>query len=58
MGYRARLIGARLEIDCPKGKGTRVSCYLPDNAAQPKDRKNTRTRPFPARIAKALASVV
>jgi PAS domain S-box-containing protein len=58
MGYRARLIGARLEIDCPKGKGTRVSCYLPDNAAQPKDRKSTRPRPFPARIAKALASVV
>src|SRR6266705_2945952 len=27
MGYRAQLIDARLEIDCPKGRGTRVSCY-------------------------------
>jgi len=26
MGYRARLIGARLEIDSPKEGGTRVSC--------------------------------
>src|SRR2546430_5265218 len=30
MGYRARLMGARLEIDSPKRGGTRVSCYLPD----------------------------
>jgi two-component system sensor kinase FixL len=32
MGYRARLIGARLEIDSPKAGGTRVSCYLPNNS--------------------------
>src|SRR6266702_2020518 len=44
MGYRARLIGARMEIDSPKGGGTRVSCYLPDNAIQSRKRKNTRTR--------------
>jgi PAS domain S-box-containing protein len=30
MDYRARLIGARLEIDSPKQGGTRVACYLPD----------------------------
>src|SRR5205814_535233 len=42
MGYRARLIGARLEIDSPKEGGTRVSCYLPNNAVQSRKRKNTR----------------
>ena len=30
MDYRARLIGARLEIDSPKQGGARVACYLPD----------------------------
>ena len=30
MDYRARLIGARLEIDSSKQGGTRVACYLPD----------------------------
>ena len=39
MSYRAQLIGARLEIDSPKGRGTRVSCYLPINAAQSKEKK-------------------
>jgi signal transduction histidine kinase len=34
MNYRAQLMGARLEIDSPKGGGTRVSCYLPDGAVQ------------------------
>ena len=58
MGYRARLIGARLEIDSPKGGGTRVSCYLPNNAAQSKERKNAQTRSFPARITKALAALI
>src|SRR5207245_2403376 len=28
MKYRAQLIGGRLEIDSPKNRGTRVSCYL------------------------------
>ena len=58
MGYRARLMGARLEIDSPKRGGTRVSCYLPDRRLQPKERKNNRTRPFPARIVKALATLI
>jgi PAS domain S-box-containing protein len=40
MKYRAQMIGGRLEIDSPKGGGTRVSCYLPNNAFQSKERKN------------------
>jgi signal transduction histidine kinase len=58
MGYRARLMGARLEIDSPKGGGTRVSCYLPDKAVQSKKRQNNRTQPLPGRIAKVLATLV
>jgi PAS domain S-box-containing protein len=58
MGYRARLMGARLEIDSPKSGGTRVSCYLPDRRVQSKEGKNNRTRPLPARIVKALAVLV
>ena len=58
MGYRARLIGARLEIDSPKGRGTRVSCYLPINAVQSKERKNAQKRSFPAKIRKALAALI
>src|SRR6266700_5143951 len=57
MSYRAQLIGARLEIDSPKGGGTRVSCYLPDNAVQSRKRKNTRTRSVPAKITKVLAAL-
>jgi PAS domain S-box-containing protein len=30
MNHRARSIGARLKIECPKKGGTRVTCYLPD----------------------------
>ena len=40
MGNRARLIGARLEIDSPKRGGTCVSCYLPDKTVQSKGEKN------------------
>jgi PAS domain S-box-containing protein len=58
MGYRARLIGARLEIDTPKGGGTRVSCYLPNNALQSQERKNAKIRSFPAKITKALAALI
>lgn len=58
MGYRARLIGARLEIDSQKQGGTRVSCYLPDNRVNSKKGKNTRTRAFPAKIRKALAALI
>jgi PAS domain S-box-containing protein len=52
MGYRARLISARLEIDAPKGGGTRVSCYLPDNAVQSKKRKDAKTELFPQKSRK------
>src|SRR6266436_1154718 len=58
MGYRARLIGARLEIASPKGGGTCVSCYLPNNAVQSKKRKSAQTRSFPAKITKALAALI
>jgi two-component system, LuxR family, sensor kinase FixL len=58
MGYRARLMGARLEIDSPKGRGTRVSCYVPNKSVQSKKRKNNRTQPLPAIIAKALTALI
>jgi PAS domain S-box-containing protein len=58
MGYRTRLIGARLEIDSPKRGGTRVSCYLPDKAIQPKEPKDTHALPFQAKITKALAALI
>ena len=58
MGYRARLIGARLEIDTPKGGGTCVSCYLPNNAVQSQKRKNAKMGSFPAKITKALAALI
>ena len=35
MKYRAQLMGGRLEIDSPKTGGTRVSCHIPNHAAQP-----------------------
>jgi signal transduction histidine kinase len=58
MGYRARLMGARLEIDSPRRGGTRVSCYLPDKAVQSKKGKNNRIRPLPIKITKALAALI
>src|SRR5437773_1312475 len=58
MGYRARLIGARLEIDTPKTGGTRVSCCLPNNALQSQERKKAKMRSFPAKITKALAALI
>jgi PAS domain S-box-containing protein len=58
MGYRARLMGARLEIDSPRRGGTRVSCYLPDKAVQSKKGKNNRTRLLPIKITKALAALI
>jgi PAS domain S-box-containing protein len=55
MGYRARLMGARLEIDSPKRGGTCVSCYLPDNAST--QRRESQTGSFRAKIAKASALI-
>jgi signal transduction histidine kinase len=40
MDYRARLIGARLEIDSSKQGGTRVACYLPDVPLQSRQNGN------------------
>ena len=40
MDYRARLIGARLEIGSPKQGGTRVACYLPDVPLQSPSKGN------------------
>jgi PAS domain S-box-containing protein len=39
MKYRARSMGGRLEIECPKKGGTRVACYLPDKALQSRKEK-------------------
>ena len=40
MSYRAQLMGGRLEIDSPKNKGTRVSCYLPHHVSPSRNMKN------------------
>src|SRR5213596_2648308 len=40
MNYRAQLIGGRLEIDSPKNRGTRVSCYLPRRVSPSRNAKN------------------
>ncbi|HEY2625857.1 MAG TPA: ATP-binding protein [Candidatus Udaeobacter sp.] len=53
MDYRARLIGARLEIDSPKKGGTRVACYLPDAPLQLRKKENGQPRQFAAKITKA-----
>ncbi len=58
MNYRARAIGGRLEIECPKKGGTRVTCYLPNKALPLQKREKARPRLFPARITKALAALI
>ena len=40
MNYRAQLAGGRLEIDSPKNRGTRVSCYLPRRMSPSRNAKN------------------
>ena len=40
MNYRAQLAGGRLEIDSPKNRGTRVSCYLPRRVSPSRNAKN------------------
>jgi signal transduction histidine kinase len=40
MNYRAQLVGGRLEIDSPKNRGTRVSCYLPCRMSPSRNAKN------------------
>ncbi len=46
MNYRARAIGGRLEIECPKKGGTRVACYLPDKVVQSPRKGNARPGPL------------
>jgi PAS domain S-box-containing protein len=50
MDYRARLIGARLEIDSPRQGGTRVACYLPDVPLQSPKKGNGQPGQFTAKI--------
>ncbi len=57
MKYRASAIGGRLEIESSKKGGTRVACYLPDNAHKSPKKQNDRPKPFPAKIAKALTAL-
>lgn len=40
MNYRARAIGGRLAIECPKKGGTRVTCYLPNKALPSQEGQN------------------
>jgi len=61
MNYRAQSIGGRLEIDSRKGGGTRVSCYLPDGASQPRKprtNENGQRRILGRKITKALTALV
>jgi signal transduction histidine kinase len=46
MKYRARAIGGRLEIECPKKGGTRVLCYLPEKALKSSKKENARPSSF------------
>ena len=57
MNYRARAIGGRLEIECPKRGGTRVACYLPDKALRAQKNEKAGTG-LPAKIAKALTALI
>jgi len=57
MHYRARTIGGRLEIECPKRGGTRVACYLPDKALRAQKNEKAGTG-LPAKIAKALTALI
>ena len=48
MNYRAQLAGGRLEIDSPKNRGTRVSCYLPSSACRRRVTRKMASRPAEA----------
>jgi two-component system sensor kinase FixL len=58
MKYRAQMIGGRLEIDSPKRAGTCVSCYLPDSPLRSHKKQKARPRRFPAKISKALVTLI
>src|SRR5205814_9615334 len=57
MNYRARGLGGHLEIEQHKKGGTRVSCFLPNNAAEPQ-RRNNATPGLAAKVTKALAALI
>ena len=54
MNYRAQLAGGRLEIDSPKNRGTRVSCYLPSRVSPSGNAKNGEQ---PAELTETVPSV-
>jgi nitrate/nitrite-specific signal transduction histidine kinase len=58
MNYRARSVGARLEIESQKKGGTRVACYLPDRPLESRQKENARPKRSPAKITKALAALI
>jgi PAS domain S-box-containing protein len=59
MNYRAQVLGGRLEIDCPKGGGTCISCYLPNHAPRKSRERETRqSQRVLAKSMKALAAVI
>ena len=58
MNYRARAIGGRLKIECPKEGGTRVECHLPDKSRRSQKSENARPKLFPAKIIKALTTLI
>jgi len=58
MNYRARAIGGRLKIECPKEGGTRVECHLPDKSRRSQKSENARRKSFPAKIIKALTTLI
>jgi signal transduction histidine kinase len=53
MNYRAQLAGGRLEIDSPKNRGARVSCYLPCRVWTSGNAKNGEQ---PARLTETVPS--
>jgi PAS domain S-box-containing protein len=58
MNYRARSVGARLEIESQKKGGTRVACYLPDRPLESRQKENARPKRSAAKITKALAALI
>jgi two-component system CheB/CheR fusion protein len=58
MNYRARLIGGQLKVESPEKGGTRVACYLPRSTLQSGKKEMPGQRKFPAKITKAVATLI